>query len=176
MAYANKLERRMIAMKMASYRKHLFDKEDETVYDIGGNPFAKNGDIRLPNLKCLSNEWIVAPSSYGKSIYAREKYPDYFEISPCSNVKYYAYTGQSTILLDDYGPKQMKRICWFLKQWADLYSYLVQTEDGLKYIRPLHIVVTSQYEIEACFPKYNNAEQVKRRFNVTRLTRWQDRV
>ncbi len=62
----------------------------------------QDNPIKPDDLNKLTNLWIVAPTRYGKSYYARKMYPDYYDKSP--NKWFVGYRGQSTILCDDFGP------------------------------------------------------------------------
>lgn len=120
------------------------------------------------------NKWIVAPSGYGKSTYAREMYPDFFDKAP--NKWYIGYKNQTTILLDDWGPKQCEYLGWYMKRWGDTFPYPAETKGGGMMIRPEHIVVTSQYTIEECFEDDELIrEAIMNRFQVIRLEHWKTR-
>ncbi len=124
-------------------------------------------------LKKRSNVWITAPSGYGKSTYAREMYPDFYDKPP--NKWYTGYKGENTVLLDDFGPMQFKFLGWYTKRWSDVFPYPVETKGGGMVIRPEHIVVTSQYTIGQCFDDPLVCEAVENRFEVLELDHWRDR-
>lgn len=128
----------------------------------------------VKDLKQKQNYWIVAPSQHGKSRYARERWPDFYDKGP--NKWWTGYKGQQTILLDDFGPKQCKYIAWYMKRWADLYSFPMETKGGGHQIRPQHIVVTSQYTIERCFEDDEEIAAIKNRFIVINLVHWKKRI
>ncbi len=120
------------------------------------------------------NIWIVAPTGYGKSTYARTKYPDYYDKGP--NKWFVGYKNQSTILCDDFGPEQCRYLGWYIKRWADVFPFPAETKGGGKTIRPKHIVVTSQYTIDQCWLDQDKvAEAIYNRFKVIHLERWQTR-
>ncbi len=121
----------------------------------------------------LDNLWVVAPTRYGKSRYVREKFPDYYDKAP--NKWFTGYKGQETILLDDLGPKQCEYLTWYIKRWADLYSFPMETKGGGRQIRPRRIVVTSQYTIRECFADDRQADAVAERFTVLELRHWRVR-
>ncbi len=135
---------------------------------------AQDNPEKPEDLTSLDNMWVVAPTGYGKSKYVREKYPDYYDKAP--NKWFVGYKGEETILLDDMGPEQCKYLAWYIKRWADLYSYPMETKGGGCQIRPKRLVVTSQYKIEDCFEDYKVVEAVERRFTVIELRHWRVRV
>ncbi len=124
----------------------------------------------LPEKK---NEWIVAPTGYGKSTYAREKYPDYYDKPP--NKWWVGYKDQDAVICDDFGPKQCEHLGWYMKRWADNFSFPMETKGGGRMIRPEHIVVTSQYSIAECFFDLQTREAIMNRFKVIQLQKWQVR-
>ncbi len=129
----------------------------------------KPGDLREHD-----NYWIIAPTGYGKSRYVREKYPDYYDKAP--NKWWIGYEGQGSVICDDYSPKECEHLGWYMKRWADLYSFPIETKGGGRQIRPTRIVVTSQYNIGECFTDFRVAEAMNRRFKVVDLDHWQTRL
>ncbi len=120
------------------------------------------------------NRWIVAPSGYGKSTYARKRYPDYYDKAP--NKWFVGYQDQGTILCDDFGPDQCKYLGWYLKRWADVFPFPMETKGGGKMIRPLRVVVTSQYTPRECFEDPLIVEAILNRFEVIELEHWEVRI
>ncbi len=80
------------------------------------------------------------------------------------------------VLLDNFGPKQFTYLGWYIQRWADLYSYPMETKGGGQTIRPKHVVVTTNYTIEQCFPDDDECASVARRFNVINLLHWRSRI
>lgn len=135
----------------------------------------QDNPVKPDCLKKKDNYWIVGPSQIGKSYYARHRWPDFFD--KAINKWFTGYLGEETLLLDDLGPEHLKFLGWYLKRWADEYPFPAETKGGRMYIRPRHIVVTSQSTIEECC--YDNDklyDAVKNRFNVIKLTHWKGRI
>ncbi len=126
------------------------------------------------DLKEKKNYWVLAPSQYGKSRYARKRWPDFYDKSP--NKWWMGYKQEETILCDDFGPHQCQYLGWYMKRWADNFSFPMETKGGGCVIRPKHIVVTSQYSIEACFPDPLVCEAINNRFSVIELPHWKKRI
>lgn len=54
-----------------------------------------------------------------------------------------------------------------LKIWADRYPFCAEIKGGtLQKIRPLKIIVLSNYSIDECFENSQDLEPIKRRFKV----------
>ncbi len=135
----------------------------------------QDNPVKPKDLHHFHNYWIHADTQYGKSNYARTRWPNYFDKNP---TKWFTgYQGQKTILLDDFGPEQMRYLSWYLKRWADLYSFPMETKGGGRQIRPRNIIVTSQYTIFECFPNDPKlCAAVSNRFKVIELEHWHNRV
>lgn len=130
-----------------------------------------------PHLKKKKNYWIVAPSQYGKSTYVRKRWgprKNIFDKAP--NRWFTGYNNEETILCDDFGPKQCLYLGWYLKRWADLFTFPMETKGGGYQIRPKRIVVTSQYAIGECFMDEREREAINNRFDVIELPHWKKRI
>ncbi len=125
-------------------------------------------------LSSHKNYWFVAPTGYGKSTYARRRFPSFYDKAP--NKWFVGYKGQETLLLDDFGPKECQYLGWYMKRWADLYAFPMETKGGGHVIRPKHIIVTSQHTIEECFPDDLTCQAIKRRFTVVHLPHFRRRI
>lgn len=111
----------------------------------------------------LDNHWYVGASGTGKSSTARKKYPVCFIKS--MNKWWDAYDGEESVLIDDFG-MQHSMLAYYLKIWADHYPFKAEVKGGTMLIRPLTIVVTSQYKLEEIFSGAD-LEALQRRFKVT---------
>ena len=132
--------------------------------------YHQDNPIEPKRLDTHENLWVVAPTDYGKSYYVRERFPSIYDKPP--NKWFIGYRGEETILCDDFGPNQCFYLGWYMKRWADIYAFPMETKGGGKLIRPKHIVVTSQYLIEECFQDQRTVDAVKRRFRVKHLKHW----
>ncbi len=136
--------------------------------------YHQDNPTKPDNLKKRDNFWIVAPSGYGKSTYVRERWPDFYDKGP--NKWWVGYKDEPVVICDDFGPKQCQYLIWYMKRWADRFSFPMETKGGGKQIRPSHIVVTSQYEIYECFEDPKEAEAIENRFQVIHLEHWETRT
>lgn len=121
-----------------------------------------------------SNYWIVGETGVGKSYYARKRFPNFFDKAP--NKWFIGYKGEPTLLIDDLEPGTTKFLSWYLKRWADLYSFPMETKGGGHQIRPKHVVVTSQYRIDEMHLDDKQIDAIQRRFTVIELTHWKTRI
>ncbi len=183
---------REYGLKPRSFKTVLQEKWDQAYYsarrgnfdDIPKGMLIRNyhafkrveqdNPIKPDNLPIKSNLWITAPSGYGKSTFARENYRDFYDKAP--NKWFVGYKGEATILCDDFGPKQCEYLGWYMKRWADVFPFPMETKGGGKLIRPAHIVVTSQYTIGECFFDILTREAIANRFAVLELRKWQERA
>lgn len=135
---------------------------------------AQDHPVKPEDLVVRRNKWIVAPSGYGKSTYARKKYPDFYDKAP--NKWFIGYRGQETLLCDDFGPSECQYLGWYLKRWADNFAFPMETKGGGMMIRPKRVIVTSQYTIRECFPdRPLIADAINNRFAVVNLEHWMQR-
>lgn len=112
----------------------------------------------------LKNFWIVGQSGTGKSRMVREQFPIHYN-KPMS--KWWdGYNNEETIVLDDFAPDHGKYLGYFLKIWADHYPFNAEVKGGMLHIRPLRVLVTSQYRINECFEDVHTVEAINRRFTV----------
>lgn len=89
--------------------------------------------------------WIVGEPGTGKSYYARQEWPSYYD-KP-QNKWFDGYDGQDTILIDDFDHKGTC-LDHYIKRWADRYPCTGETKGGTVHLRHKRFVITSNYRIE----------------------------
>ncbi len=136
----------------------------------------QDNPIKPTTLQNRDNYWIVAPTGYGKSHYARELFPGRTLYDKSPNKWFVGYKGEDILLLDDFGPKECEHLGWYMKRWADKYAFPMENKGGGLSIRPQNIITTSQYTIEECFEDPKVAAAMNGRFQTIYLTPWQERV
>ena len=114
------------------------------------------------------HEWWVGPTGTGKSKKVWEEYPTHYAKE--KNKWWCNYTGQDTVVIEEADPKNMEHLADRLKVWADRYPFPGEIKGGrIEGIRPLKVIVTSNYTPEECFPNSNDLEPILRRFKVVNL-------
>ena len=97
-----------------------------------------------------------------------EEYPTHYAKE--KNKWWCNYTGQDTVVIEEADPKNMEHLADRLKVWADRYPFPGEIKGGrIEGIRPLKVIVTSNYTPEECFPNSNDLEPILRRFKVVNL-------
>lgn len=120
----------------------------------------------------LDNVWVCGPSGCGKSSWVRETYPVFY--SKPMNKWWDGYDHEDVVVLDDYDPKHTEYLSYYLKIWADHYSFNAEVKGGMMRIRPKTIIVTSQYSLDACFPEKETLAAISRRFRVHQIAPFDD--
>lgn len=113
-------------------------------------------------LDVLDNEWWYGDTGTGKSMKAWRLYPDHYPKE--LNKWWCGYTDQEVVVIEEWCPKN-ECTASQLKIWADRYPFTAQIKGGsLQKIRPLKIIVLSNYSIDQCFTNPEDRDPIKRRF------------
>ena len=76
----------------------------------------------------LDNVWVCGPSGCGKSSWVRETYPVFY--SKSMNKWWDGYDHEDVVVLDDFDPKHAEFLSYYLKIWADHYSFNAEVKGG----------------------------------------------
>ncbi len=101
------------------------------------------------NLDAVCGEWFYGDTGAGKSYTARKENPVFYD--KALNKWWDGYRDEPVILIEDVGESNSKWIGHFLLRWADRYPFPAEEKGSSRRIRPLKIIVTSQYTIEELF-------------------------
>jgi len=110
----------------------------------------------------LEHEWWYGPTGTGKSRLVWELYPNHYQKE--LNKWWCGFEDQSVVVIEEWSPKN-ECTGSQLKIWADRYPFTGQIKGGsLKSIRPLKIIVLSNFTIDQCFLDERDNNPLKRRF------------
>jgi len=112
----------------------------------------------------LENFWIWGPSGCGKSRHVRDTYTVFY--SKGMSKWWDGYQGEETVVLDDFDPSHGKFLAYYVKIWADHYVFNGEVKGGMLRIRPKTLIVTSQYNLHACFEEEEAVSALLRRFTI----------
>lgn len=126
--------------------------------------------LRKPSsliLETINHEWWYGETGTGKSMKLWNDHPLHYQKQ--LNKWWDGYENQDVVAIEEWSPKNEVTASQ-LKVWADRYPFPGQIKNGtLHGIRPLKIIVTSNYTIDQCFPNTEDSLPLKRRFKVVRF-------
>lgn len=125
----------------------------------------------VPMFILRKNYWIVGDPGVGKSYSVRFIYNlDELFIKP-ANKWWDGYAGQNAVLLDDFGPEH-KMLSYYIKIWADNYSFNAEVKGGtiVPYYNSFYI--TSNYKPHEVWKDDSDSilvSAIKRRFEIREI-------
>lgn len=167
---ANKSRWRVINEKAKEGDEVWLEQNEPHVYHTGLATFRSHKKARTLPLDYVDtpHEWWVGPTGTGKSKKVWEEYPTHYAKE--KNKWWCNYTGQEAVVIEEADPKNMEHLADRLKVWADRYPFPGEIKGGrVEGIRPLKIIVTSNYSPEECFLNQNDLEPILRRFRVVQF-------
>ena len=113
------------------------------------------------------HEWWVGPTGTGKS----ERYGKSTQLTMLKKEQVVVQLhGTRHGRSEEADPKNMEHLADRLKGGADRYPFPGEIKGGrIEGIRPLKVIVTSNYTPEECFPQLNDLEPILRRFKVVQF-------
>lgn len=105
--------------------------------------------------------WYYGQAGAGKSRAARERYPKAYLKQ--KNKWWDGYQGEETVIVDDVDKYDVK-MAYDLKVWGDRYSFRAEMKGSTSPIRPLRVIITSQYRITDIWQDAETQEALLRRF------------
>ncbi|QGH72833.1 MAG: Rep protein [CRESS virus sp. ct1Gc25] len=116
----------------------------------------------------LLHEWVYGETGVGKSTYARSMYPDAYIKN--RNKWWDGYCGEEVVLIEEWSP-DMKMLIPFLKDWCDRWPFFAESKGGhIGIIRPVKIIVTSNYCIDECV-NLGDSAPLHRKFKEYRMNK-----
>lgn len=130
---------------------------------------------KKPKTECLNHsdedtphEWIVGPTGSGKSKYVYVNYPKAY--SKLLNKWWCNYHHEDVVHIEEPNPEICKYLASFFKVWSDRYPFPGEIKGGrLEGLRPLKVIVTSNYSIQECFPNKEDYLALERRFKTINI-------
>lgn len=129
----------------------------EVYNDLHQDPW--DGNLKDKNI------WIWGPAGTGKSRWARTLAGQKFNKN--LNKWWDGYAQQQVVILEDLDPNRCTALTQHIKIWADRYPFQAEVKGGTRPVYPdYHLVVTSNYSPEQCFPNTEDLDAITRRFHV----------
>lgn len=115
----------------------------------------------------LQHEWWVGATGTGKSTLLHELYPNHYHKE--INKWWPNYKRQDVVAIEEWSPDD-KQTTQRLKKWADRFPFPGEFKGGhLDNLRPLKLIVLSNYTIEECFDRQGDLLPLLRRFTVIKF-------
>lgn len=150
---ARKGHRSMVGELLVTGKKtvrEIVEEYPQEIYNL--DKLIKNVNLykvlnkEVPAIFPRENYWIYGDPGAGKSYAVRALYPDSLFIKS-ANKWWDGYAGQDVVLLDDFG-KEHQCLSYYLKIWADSYSFSAEIKGGSIVPYYTKFIVTSNYEPE----------------------------
>ncbi|QXP08565.1 MAG: replication associated protein [Arizlama virus] len=111
--------------------------------------------------------WYWGKAGTGKTMSALREFPDSYR--KCANNKWWdGYQGEDSVLIDDLD-KSHEYMGFHLKIWADRYAFIAESKGSARYVRPKHVIVTSNWHPKDIWCVEQTLEPIMRRFKIVRF-------
>lgn len=122
----------------------------------------------VPSMIPRTNYWIVGDPGVGKSYAVRAIYDVDALFIKSANKWWDGYSGQDAVLLDDFGPEH-RVLSYYLKIWADNYSFNAEVKGGMIVPSYTRFYITSNYFPNEIWKEETDeilVQAIERRFKV----------
>lgn len=131
-------------------KKHRFEDIDAGMmlrYHASIKRIAQDHPVKLADLPFKTGYWYYGPPRTGKSRTARAEHAHCgFYDKPC-NKWWDGYRGEDVVIIDDFDTNH-KVLSTFVKRWTDHYSFPAEMKGTTVQVRPLKVIITSNYTPE----------------------------
>lgn len=175
---AKKKHRSMIGELLVAGKKTVRDIVTEypaEIYNL--DKLLKNVNLykvlnkEVPMIIPRKNYWIVGDPGVGKSYAIRSIYNLDELFMKSANKWWDGYSGQNAVLLDDFGPEH-KVLSYYMKIWADNYSFNAEIKGGMIVPYYTSFYVTSNYRPTDIWKEDSDAvliDAIERRFKIVEI-------
>jgi len=131
-------------------KKHRFEDIDAGMmlrFHASIKRIAQDHPVKLADLPFKTGHWYYGPPRTGKSRTARAEHAHcgYYD-KPC-NKWWDGYRGEDVVIIDDFDLNH-KVLSTFVKRWTDHYAFPGEMKGTTVQIRPLKVIITSNYTPE----------------------------
>lgn len=119
--------------------------------------------------------WLWGPTGTGKSHtahrIAKEIAPDEEPYLKDLNKWWNGYTHQRVTIIEEADPKRCEHLASFFKKWCDKWNFTAECKGTvIPACRPEYIIITSNYDIDTCFPDPSDSVPMHRRMTEQEIT------
>jgi len=129
-------------------KKRQFDEIEPTLllrHYSAIKRIAQDHPANPPDAPDVTGHWYYGPPRTGKSATARHENPGFYD-KPC-NKWWDGYAGQDVVIIDDFDLNH-KVLGHHVKRWLDRYSFPAEVKGTTIQIRPIKVIITSNYTPE----------------------------
>ena len=119
--------------------------------------------------------WLWGPTGTGKSHtahrIAKEIAPNEEPYLKDLNKWWNGYDHQRVTIIEEADPKRCEHLASFFKKWCDKWNFTAECKGTvIPACRPEYIIVTSNYDIDTCFPESSDRIPMHRRMTEQQIT------
>lgn len=134
------------------------------------NQIMTDNMVKPPDLIAPCGVWIYGETGCGKTTAARTEYGSYFSKPRNKWWDGYQPEQHECVVVDDLSPKH-HMLAAHVKDWADKWSFTGEVKGGTRSLRPVKVIITSQYSIAEVFKEAGEEDiaAIERRFKVIHM-------
>lgn len=146
-----------------SFKQIYYDNQKDKSMDAFGDKELKNHFL-----------WLWGPTGTGKSHtahrIAKELAPEEEPYLKDLNKWWNGYNHQKVTIIEEADPKRCEHLASFFKKWCDKWNFTAECKGSvIPACRPEYIIVTSNYDIDTCFPDPSDSVPMHRRMTEQQI-------